>query len=119
MTLHGVVAVIALALTAVVIFDFIRSYQASTNTGCARLLDAGRGSATILWSQIGFAIAAVVAALDQVMDWICQIAGTPGADDAIKSAIQQIVTPTSAAIALAVYALITAIARMRTLNKNS
>lgn len=119
MTLHGIVAVIALALVAVVIFDFVRSYLASATTGWARLLDAGRGSATILWSQIGFAIAAIVAALDQVMDWICQLTGTPGADDAIKSAIQQVVTPTTAAIALAAYALITAIARMRTLNKNN
>ncbi len=118
MTASNVTAIVILTLLAVVLFDFARAYAASTNTGWARLLDAGRGSATILWSQLGFVIAAVVAVLDQVLDWICQISGAPGADDAIKQAIQQAVTPTRVGVVVAIYVVITAVARMRTLGKS-
>jgi hypothetical protein len=117
MTLHGIVTVAIVAMVAIVVIDFTRSYAASGNTGWQRLLDAGRGSATILWSQLGFVIAGMLTAFDQLADLVCQLTGAPGADDAFKQAIQSYFTTTTVGTVLAIYAVITVLARVRTLNK--
>lgn len=117
MTAANVTAIVILTLLAVVLFDFARAYFKSRKTGWGRLLDAGRGSATILWSQLVFAVGAIAAGFNQILDWVCQVIGAPGADDAIKSAVQQVVTAERVGLALAIVGIITIIARMRTLGK--
>ena len=113
----NIVALVALAVLAVVIFDFVRSYMKSTDTGWQRIRDAGRGSATIVIQQLGLVAAALVAMFNQVTDWICSLLSTPESADAIKSAIGSYVTGPNVGIALAVFVSLTVAARMRSLGK--
>ena len=108
-------AIGALVLVAIVAIDFARCYSRSKNTGWTRLLDAGRGSATILWLQLGFVASCLMAALDAGADWVTQIVGAPGADDTIKQWIGSYFSPQNVGIVVGIYIMIAAIARARTL----
>lgn len=117
MSFHDILAWIGVGFAALVIGDFVTQYASSTATGFARFLAAGRGSATILWQQFGFAIAGIVLGFDKIVDVVTGIAGDSNADASIKSAIAQWFTPTTVSLVLAGYAAITVIARVRTLSR--
>lgn len=117
MSLHGIISLAALAIVAIVLFDFVYSYVKSNSSGFQRWIDAGRGSATMVAAQLGGVVALFVASSQKITDWICGAINAPGADEAIKQGIQQLVTPTNAGLALAAFALAVAVARARTLGK--
>lgn len=106
---------VALTLIGVVVFDFVRQYRKASSAGWQRVWDAGRGSATIVWQQIGLVVAGLVAASETVVDWICRLVNAPGADEAIKGAISSYVTPVNVSAAMVVFIAITVWARLRTL----
>jgi hypothetical protein len=108
---------IALALIAIVAFDFVRAYLGATSTGWQRVWDAGRGSATMVAVQLGIVASCIATASGDVVDWICNLANDPGAADSIKGAIAQYCTPTTVGIAMVGYLGLVAWARLRTLNK--
>ncbi len=116
--LNHLPAIVGLALLAIVIYDFITAYRASTKTGRDRLWDAGRGSAVIVWQQFGLVIAGATMAATSVVDWVCQFLGAPGADEAIKSVIGTMFTPAKVGAALAIYAAVSVAARLRSLKKS-
>lgn len=115
--MRTIIALAGLAAAAVVAVDFAKAYAASSKTGWARVWDGGRGSATIVWQQLGVVLGGLLAASDQAVDWLTQFLNAPGADDSIKNVLNQVVTPAKVGTALAIYALISIAARMRTLRK--
>lgn len=110
-------AVAALVILCVVAGDFVFAYVRSKSTGFQRLIDAARGSATILAAQLGAIAAALVTAGGQITDWICAILNAPDADSQIKSFIGSYFTATNVGLAMLAYTLIVAAARARTLKR--
>jgi hypothetical protein len=117
MSMKTLVSLIALAILAVVLLDFVRAYMQATSAGWQRVWDAGRGSATIVVAQLGTVAGALVAASSQVTDWITGLLNTPGADEQIKSLIASYLTPTTVGIATVAFMALVAWARLRTLRK--
>jgi hypothetical protein len=117
MSFKAITTFVALAIFAVVLYDFVSSYLKSTSTGFGRWIDAGRGSATMVVAQLGVLSGLLVAVSSQVTDWVCGLLNDPGAADAFKQVIQAWVTPTDVGIALALFAAVVAWARARTLKK--
>lgn len=115
--MRTIVTLAALVIAGVVAADFAKAYFASSKIGWARVWDGGRGSATIVWQQLGVVLGGLLVASDQAVDWVTQFLNAPGADEAVKNALNQIVTPTKVGSALAIYAVISIVARMRTLRK--
>jgi hypothetical protein len=107
MTVKLVLDLILLAALLYVAVDFYRSYCAATGTVWQRLLAAGKSSATILWQR--FVIA--VAALSNGLVWLADVANAPAVSDAIKAALQ----PQYVAAFVVAVAIITELARRRTL----
>ncbi len=119
MSFATIVALIALALIAAVVGDFIWAYWKATSSGWQRVWDAGRGSATIVWQQLGLVAAALVTAGGKITDWICALVNDPSAADNIKSAIGSYVSPASVGIAMTAFIAVTIWARSRTLKTGS
>ena len=119
MSINTIISLAALAIFAVILYDFISSFVKSTSTGFQRWIDAGKGSATMVAAQLGAMVALIVAAGDKITDWVCGALNAPGAADSIKQAIQAWVTPTNAGVVLALFAATVAVARARTLGKPS
>jgi hypothetical protein len=112
-----VITVVALALIAFLVFDFVRAYLGSTSTGWQRVWDAGRGSATIIVVQLGVVASGIATASGDLVDWICSLANDPSAADPIKATIAQYCTPTTVGVAMIGYLGLVAWARLRTLNR--
>lgn len=99
--------VIALIVIAVLI-DAVRSYVTSTAaTTWGKLLDVGKNSATILWQRFVILVTGFTGALSWLADWL----NAPG----VASAIQDILKPQWVGIFILASAVITEIARRRTL----
>lgn len=117
MSAKTIVTLIALAIFAVVLLDFVRAYLQATTTGWQRVWDAGRGSATIVVTQLGAGAGALVAMSDKLTDWITGLLNAPGADEQIKGLIASYLTPTTVGIATVAFMGLVAWARLRTLGK--
>jgi hypothetical protein len=113
--LKNIITLIALTIIVIGVYDFIVSYRKSTNSGWQRVWDAGKGSATIVWQQLGLMVAGLLAASSSVTDWVCSLINDPSAAESVKSIIGAYVTPTTAGAAMAVFTLVTVWARLRTL----
>ena len=98
---------ILLAAFAYVAWDFYADYRAAAGTVWQRLLAAGKTSATILWSR--FTI--LTTAMSNSLVWLAGLLGAPGVEDAIKAALQ----PVYVAGFVVFIAVITELARRRTL----
>lgn len=96
-----------LAAFAYVAWDFYADYRDAVGSTWQRLLAAGKTTATILWSR--FTI--LVTALSNSLVWLAGLLGAPGVEDAIKAALQ----PVYVAGFVVVIAIITELARRRTL----
>jgi hypothetical protein len=117
MSFKLIATLIALGIAGIVAFDFVRSYLKATSVGWQRLWDAGRGSATIVWQQLGIVAACLVTASTSLTDWVCGLLNAPGADEAIKSTINSYVGPTSVGVVMVLYIGVTVWARLRTLGR--
>jgi hypothetical protein len=98
---------VVLAIFAYVVFDFAREYIRASGSTWDRLIAAGKGSATIVWQRFVMLISAVAGGLASLADWL----NAPGLADAIKDAM----TPEYVAFFMIAVAIITEIARRRTL----
>jgi len=95
------------AIAAYFIYDMVKEYRAGTGTVVARLIAAGKGSATIVWMRLGVIATALVNALVQGADYF----NLPE----VQSIATKYVTPTTMLIAAAVFAIGGILARKRTL----
>jgi hypothetical protein len=98
---------ILLAAFIYVAVDFVRRYHAATGTVWQRLLATSRQSATILWQRFTIALAAFADALI----WFADLLNAPGVADAIRSVLQ----PQYVAVFVVVLAIVSELARRRTL----
>jgi len=117
MSFRGILAIIFLSIAAAIVFDFFKSYKASTNTGAQRIWDGARGSATMFVAQCGGVAMAIAAFADKITDFVCSLLNAPGSAEQIKSAISTYVTGQNLALAGVGFAVLVGWARMRTLSK--
>jgi hypothetical protein len=99
---------VLLAVLNWVVYSFITEYKKAEGSGFERLINAARGSATVLWSKFVIAVGAVASVL-------------MGAADAlnmpeVKTSIQIYLTPEHTALLLIGVAVVTQWARGRTLS---
>lgn len=102
-----VLLLIALALLARIVFDFLRAYIPAPGTIWQKLLAAGKASATILWARFVMLVGLASAGLVNLADF----ANAPGIADGIKAVMQ----PQYVAWLVFGIALVTELARRRTL----
>jgi hypothetical protein len=105
-----VTIIVAVALAGVAGFfisEFARDYIATTGSIGERLLAAGKGSATIVWSRFSAVVAALAGALSGLADWL----NAPGVSEAIQSCLK----PEWVALYVLGLALVSEFARRRTL----
>jgi hypothetical protein len=95
------------AALAYIIIDAVISYRAAVGTVWQRLLAAGKESATILWARFTVVVGVVVNGLV----WMADVLHAPE----VANAIQTYGGPKAAAAVLIVVAVITEMARRRTL----
>jgi hypothetical protein len=103
MILHLTFLVLLLAI----IYSVFRDFHSAVGTVWQRLLAAGKHSATILWARF---CAAVASAADAVV-WVCEIINAPS----VATAVQTYLKPPVVATIMVAIAIITEIARRRTL----
>jgi phage-related protein len=101
------ILIAALAIIAYLACDFAQEYRSAPGTVWDRMLAAGKGSATILWARFSVVVGAVSAVLVNGANLL----NAPGVADAIKAAMQ----PQYVAIFTIGVALVTELARRRTL----
>lgn len=102
--------VFAIALAGVAgffIWEFVSDYSAAAGSAWERLLAAGKGSATIVWSRFSAIVAALAGTLSGLADWL----NAPGVGEAIQSYLK----PEWVALYVLGVALIAELARRRTL----
>jgi hypothetical protein len=104
MTLYYLVL---LAILNWVVYSFAVEYRRSEATGFQRVLDAAKGSATILWSKF----VVLVGALSSILMGAADTLNMPE----IKMTIEKYLTPEHMALVLVGVAVITQWARQRTL----
>ena len=102
------IAGVPVAIALFFVYDVVRRYRDSTGTLKDRLMAAGRGSVTMVWSKFLIIIAAVVANLDGIAD----MAGQPQVKDYLNQAISN---PKTLAWVMLGISLVTMFARARTL----
>lgn len=90
-----------------VAWDFYADYRAAAGTVWQRLLASGKESATILWTRF----TVLVTALSNSLVWVAGLLGAPGVEDSIKAALQ----PAYVAGFVVAIAIVTELARRRTL----
>jgi len=99
-----------LAIVVYVVFQFALIYARSTaTTRWARTIEAGKGSATILWARFVIAVAAGVDGLS----YLASVLGAPGVAEKLPS----ILKPEYVALLTVGIAVVAELARRRTLNK--
>ena len=98
---------IVLAFLAYVIVDTVRAFVSAAGTVWQKLWAAARHSATVLWARFVLVVGAGVDALV----WIADFLGSP----AVAAAIQQYLSPQVVAGIMIAIAVITELARRRTL----
>lgn len=95
------------SLLAYVSYVIFSSWKNQTGTVWQRILGTANESATILWAKFVAAIAIIVGGMDYIADMV----GSPE----VKEAIQGVINPKYVAGFLLAVALITVIARKRTM----
>lgn len=108
-------AILFLIILVWVSVDFAVAYSRSKRTGVARLWDAGRGSATIVWSQFGLVVTAIIGSFNQVASWVFDAIGHPEIASQVHDFITQYISAKWVAIAMAAYLFVSIKARLRTL----
>jgi hypothetical protein len=96
-----------LAIAAYFIFDLVRGYKSAVGSAWRRLLAAGKSSATILWARFTVLVTAAASALVFIADLV----NAPQ----VAAAITTYLKPSIVAAIMVAVALITEIARRRTL----
>ena len=89
-------------------YEFYKDFTGEQGSVWAKLLAAGKGSATILWSRFLALFGGAMALVSEGSTWV----GAPGVADSI----QQYVKPEYIPVFLLVIAIINEIARRRTLS---
>ncbi len=110
-----VIDLAGLALALGMIAVLVSQYRKATSTGLQRVWDAGRGSATIVWSYIGLIVTGLTAGSGKLADLVFSVFNDPAGADAVKTAINSYVTPTTASVVGALFIAVTIWARSRTL----
>lgn len=105
--MYIVVDIVLAAIVGYFIYDFVVTFATSTGTIWQRLLATGKQSATILWQRFVVIVTGLSGGLVMLADYL----NAPGVGDAIKSVIQ----PQYVAVFVIAIALISEIARRRTL----
>jgi hypothetical protein len=103
------VTLIVLAIVGYVVVDFVREWRKAEGSLWDRLVAAGKGSATILWARFTIIVGALADLLVEVADWL----NAPGVADGIKMVLQ----PEYVGAFIVAVALISEVARRRTLGK--
>ena len=102
-----VIDVLIVLAVVYVVIDAVVSYRAAAGTVWQKLLAVGKESATVLWSR--FTI--LVAGATDGLVWLADLAGQP----AVAGAIQSYLKPSYVAGLMIAVAVITELARRRTL----
>jgi hypothetical protein len=110
-TISLVITLGLVAVSAYLVIRVVTLYQAATGTVWNKLLATSRGSATIFTHFCVIVSGALVSSLD----WIAQILNAPD----VQSWIKAVITPTSVGAVMAGIAVITIVARLRTLGGGS
>jgi hypothetical protein len=108
---HIIVLVALMLFIGVIGYEFVKDFATTTGSIWTRLLAAGKDSATILWARFSMIVAAITAALVDASDYF----NAPGVSDAIK----QVMQPQYVALVGLFVAIITEVARRRTLPPSS
>jgi hypothetical protein len=101
---------IVIAAVVYLIADSVRAFFSAAGSMRQRLWAAARHSATVLWARFCVAVAALV----DVLVWIADLLNAPG----VAGAIQSYLSPSVVAGIMIAIAVITEIARRRTLAKS-
>ncbi len=104
-----VVSLVVVAVLVYVVVDAVRSFVHATGTLWQKLLAVGRHSATILWAR--FTVA--VAALADGAVWAADFLGSPQ----VAGAMQAHLDPRTVAAVMVAVAVVSELARRRTLRR--
>jgi hypothetical protein len=99
--------VILLAFLVYFIFDAVRGYHSAAGSIWQRMLAAGKSSATIVWARFTVMVAAFV----NCLVWLADVVNAP----TVATAITTYLKPSVVAGIMVTVALITELARRRTL----
>jgi|SRR5271166_2261443 len=105
--LSHLIDVILLVFLAYFIFEAVKDYRAAAGSVWARILAAGKASATIAWARF----TVIVAAFANSLVWLADVVNAP----TVATAIQTYLKPSVVAGIMVTVALITELARRRTL----
>jgi hypothetical protein len=107
LVLSHLVDVVLLAFLVYFAFEMVKDYRAAAGSAWQRILAAGKASATIAWARFTVIVAAFVNSLV----WLADVVNAP----MVASAIQTYLKPSVVAGIMVAVALITELARRRTL----
>lgn len=102
-----IICIAMFALAGWFIYDMGKRYVAAQGTTWDRILSAGKGSATIAWSKLTAALAALSGGAAYLGDWL--------GDPTLTGAVQAILKPELIPFFMLGVALVTIWARKRTL----
>jgi hypothetical protein len=105
--MNVVLNVILLVILAYFVFDAVRAYKSAAGSVWSRLLAAGKSSATIVWARFTVIVTTGVNGLV----WIADLLNAPQ----VAAAITTYMKPSVVAGIMVAVALITEVARRRTL----
>lgn len=105
--IHTLIVLAILAIAGYFAFELVIEYKHATGTIWQRLIAAGKGSATILWSRFVAVVTAGSVGLAELAEWL----NAPG----LKDAIQAYLKPDYVAAFTLFVVIITEVARRRTL----
>src|SRR5262249_52862972 len=107
--MQAVLTLVLFAVVAVIAYSVVAQYRAATGTTWQRLAAAFKGSATILWARVVAFAGAGAGVLGGTADWL----GAPG----VKDAIQEFLKPEYVPFYILLIALVTELARRRTIRE--
>jgi hypothetical protein len=108
-TIRILVVIALIALVAYSAIDLAIRYRVTVGSPWERLIVAGRDSATILWQRFVIIVAGLAGSLGELADWLNE--------PALKEAIQASLKPEYVAVFTVAVALVTIVARKRTLGR--
>jgi hypothetical protein len=105
--LSHLIDAVLLAFLAYIVFEAVKDYRAAAGSVWQRVLAAGKASATIAWARF----TVIVAALANSLVWLADVVNAP----TVATAIETYLKPSVVAGIMVTVALITEMARRRTL----
>lgn len=109
MYIHLIIVLVFLAILGFTVADFLREFFKTSGSLGDRLMAAGKGSMTILWTRFCYLVGAVAGLLVTTADYF----NAPGVADGIR----QVMQPQYVALIGLAVAIITEMARRRTLSQ--